>query len=586
MFDELLKEAFEYVDMGWSVIPLEGKRALVSWKEYQKRYMTKDEVKLLFEGCKDKVTGIGIMTGFLSDLAVLDIEKEQDHTLLDIPDTATVQSGGGGRHYYFKYPKDIDEIKCMNLRQQGIIGDVKADGGYIVAPSSHHESGNKYKWLKAPSDEEELADFPQWLLETGKEKKATETDWEILFKGAEEGERHNTAVQIVGKLLRYIPETLWDDAVLPAFMGWNERNNPPLPDQEMYEIYNGIAKKEQSNRVGLSPDNKITILSLNDLLRIPTTQNTYIIEKMIPQKGISVISGHPGSGKSWIMLSMAEAVASGKRLWDKFETTQGSVLIIDEENGDTELQRRLKMLNSESKLPIYFSIQQSVRIDDEVKMSTLLNIVRDKDIKFIIIDPFAAIHSATENSADEVQKVLTQLQRFNQAGATVLAVHHHRKDNGFRKSGAGQNLRGSSALSARLDSHISVDKQKEDESGIELLINHDKSRRGPRLPSFNVLIKSDKTGESEKIDVVYVGDADAYKLKKDEVKEIIMGVLENDKMFASEIIPAVKSEMKISDSNILKAIRELEDSLTVHSEKEGKKKKYFIPLEQIEGEEL
>jgi putative DNA primase/helicase len=98
---------------------------------------------------------IGLVTGRVNNLFVLDVdikndgdehlkEFEKEHGAV-IPDdyTGRVITGSGGYHYYYRYPKNID---CNN--RTGIIPgiDIRADGGYVIAPPSKHISGGKYEW--------------------------------------------------------------------------------------------------------------------------------------------------------------------------------------------------------------------------------------------------------------------------------------------------------------------------------------------------------------------------------------------------------------------------------------------------------
>ena len=85
-------------------------------------------------------------------LAVLDIdprndgdssveELEQKHGPL--PVTVTVRTGGGGWHHYFSSPEPVRSRKDL---APGI--DLKAVGGYVVAPPSVHASGSLYEWKR------------------------------------------------------------------------------------------------------------------------------------------------------------------------------------------------------------------------------------------------------------------------------------------------------------------------------------------------------------------------------------------------------------------------------------------------------
>ena len=99
-----------------------------------------------------------------------------------LPRTATIRSGGGGRHYYFRYPSD--GLKVTNRKNhRGTRIDVRGDGGYAVAPPSGNANG-PYEWL----DEFEPAEAPAWLLawarEDGRRERAAEVPPPPLGTGA------------------------------------------------------------------------------------------------------------------------------------------------------------------------------------------------------------------------------------------------------------------------------------------------------------------------------------------------------------------------------------------------------------------
>lgn len=77
-----------------------------------------------------------------------------------LPDTPVARTGSG-LHFFFKHP----EGKLTNkVRALGAGIDVRARGGFVVAPPSLHASGARYEWLQGPWDTD-LAAAPGWLLE-------------------------------------------------------------------------------------------------------------------------------------------------------------------------------------------------------------------------------------------------------------------------------------------------------------------------------------------------------------------------------------------------------------------------------------
>jgi hypothetical protein len=100
-------------------------------------------------------------------------ELERQHGSL--PPTPRVQSGGGGRHYYFGWPSE-DGVKS-GANFNGLPIDVRGPGGLVVAPPSLHFTGSRYTWEARP-EVIELAQAPSWLLDwlrsgkgTGKRKR-------------------------------------------------------------------------------------------------------------------------------------------------------------------------------------------------------------------------------------------------------------------------------------------------------------------------------------------------------------------------------------------------------------------------------
>src|SRR5258708_4983154 len=201
----------DYIRRGWSIIPIRtgDKRPLVRWHEFQHRRPSVEEVRAWFSDWPE--AGIGIVTGAISDLVVLDIDSrhggdasmerlEQQHDRL--PATVECRSGGGGRHLYFAHPGRLVRNK-VGLAP-GV--DLRGDGGYVVAPPSLHASGQRYSWVadRTP-DNAELASLSDWVLRPAVEEPGQLAHpighWRRLVReGVREGERNNTIASLAGHL--------------------------------------------------------------------------------------------------------------------------------------------------------------------------------------------------------------------------------------------------------------------------------------------------------------------------------------------------------------------------------------------------
>jgi hypothetical protein len=100
---------------------------------------------------------VGIRTGLVSGLVVVDVDPRHggDDGFADLetrhgalPESPLAHTGGGGSHLFLAHP-GVRPVTCRtNLG--GFPGvDLKADGGYVVAPPSRHGSGRIYTWHKA-----------------------------------------------------------------------------------------------------------------------------------------------------------------------------------------------------------------------------------------------------------------------------------------------------------------------------------------------------------------------------------------------------------------------------------------------------
>ena len=113
----------------------------------------------------------GVVTGKASGVVVLDIDpRHGGMDTLDnlqvqhgkLPETATVETGSGGFHYYFKDPGGLKN--AVNVGGRGI--DFRGDNGFVVGAGSDHACGGVYGWYDDCSpDTVGFAELPKWLYD-------------------------------------------------------------------------------------------------------------------------------------------------------------------------------------------------------------------------------------------------------------------------------------------------------------------------------------------------------------------------------------------------------------------------------------
>lgn len=138
----LLKAALDYTAAGFSVFPLIPK---------DKRPLTKngfhdasnDPKKIKEWWGKWPNANIGLPTGKSNGFFVIDVDGELPEEFPVFSAGVTVKTGKGC-HYYVEYP-EADEIRNQS-RTNGLMIDVRGDGGYVVAPPSIHPDGGQYEF--------------------------------------------------------------------------------------------------------------------------------------------------------------------------------------------------------------------------------------------------------------------------------------------------------------------------------------------------------------------------------------------------------------------------------------------------------
>ncbi len=239
MKNENLKAALDYLLIhNTSVIPVgKNKRPLIAWKEFQTRLPTKEEVILWFSFYPD--AQVGIVTGRLSNLTVVDIEKGGDPSFLP-QNTPIIQTGSGGYHYYFLYEEGVNNY----ARIKPLI-DIRSEGGYVIAPPSVSDKG-KYTVLRRAN----YAPFPRELFGLEAKKGGALTVSAVTvdeYPGYGEGRRNDEMTRFIGSVLTRIHPTDWDALAWPIIQGANLKNNPPLPESELKASFKSIWSAEKRN---------------------------------------------------------------------------------------------------------------------------------------------------------------------------------------------------------------------------------------------------------------------------------------------------------------------------------------------------
>ncbi|MHB8587118.1 MAG: phage/plasmid primase, P4 family [Thermoplasmatota archaeon] len=234
---QLLEAALTYASRGWPVFLLKP-RSKEPLTPHGFKDATTNETQIRAWWTAAREANVGIATGAPAGLVVLDVDAKSGG--LETLRTMEAQCGGlgetplgltpgGGRHAYFRHPGT--DVRSRTGIAPGL--DIRADGGYVVAPPSVHPNGGTYAWHPNLPLTTRLADIPAWLLEriNGKASKSASR-----YAGAgliAEGTRHAAFMSRAGTLRRQGRD---HDEILGELLAMRERAAGDFPLEELRRI--------------------------------------------------------------------------------------------------------------------------------------------------------------------------------------------------------------------------------------------------------------------------------------------------------------------------------------------------------------
>ncbi|MCP4640085.1 MAG: DUF3987 domain-containing protein [bacterium] len=164
----LLDAALVYARHGWPVFPCRGKRPATP-HGFKDATTDVDAIREWWRTWPE--ANVAIATG-PAGLLVLDLDVKNGQKGIEemrrleekndaLPVCPSVSTPSGGAHYYLRVPEG-HEVKCSASKLAPGV-DVRATGGYIVAPPSRLADGGQYAWQEGV-DEVALPEAPTWLL--------------------------------------------------------------------------------------------------------------------------------------------------------------------------------------------------------------------------------------------------------------------------------------------------------------------------------------------------------------------------------------------------------------------------------------
>lgn len=214
----------------------------------------------------------------------------------------------------------------------------------------------------------------------------------------------------------------------------------------------------------------------------------WLIKGVIPQADVVVLFGASGSGKSFVALDMAAAIAQGTP-WREHRSKKGRVLIIAAEGGGG-VGKRIQAYAQHHNLKVedldigvIVASPNFLQKDEIIEVAAAIKNCGGVDL--IIADTFAQVTAgANENAGEDMGLALGNAKALKETtGATVMLIHHAGKD-------LTRGARGWSGIKAAADAQIEIIKY--EQGGREIRI--DKMKDGDDGLQWGFKLEIIKTG--------------------------------------------------------------------------------------------
>lgn len=275
---------------------------------------------------------------------------------------------------------------------------------------------------------------------------------------------------------------------LAVFSDWNTRCVPPWSIEELADKYRNAVKYATGQAGNLVQDERwsphrsspITPAEpslpvtgseaepaatfpaswrlLDDVQVLELPDPEYLIDGMIPRRGVGAIYSLSGTGKTTLLASLLVAVATEKPFLGHRVCHRGASVYVATED-PAGFKVRLRAAKQAAGLALdqavgVFTFPEPIDLRDPVSVTRfsrfLTAAMAGRPLEVIVVDTYAAATpGASENSSEDTTMAMVHAQRWRDTtGATVILAHH--------TNAGGTRERGHSAMRGACDFMISM----------------------------------------------------------------------------------------------------------------------------------
>jgi len=207
-----------------------------------------------------------------------------------------------------------------------------------------------------------------------------------------------------------------------------------------------------------------TIATDFDPATIPT--RSWLIRDYLLCGYINLLIAPGAVGKSMFTIVEAISVATGEDILGLGKVCQGNVLIVNNEDDDDELNRRISAICKEYQIEpntlnkllfirsgygerVVIAQEEDQMVIPSGEIVALINYIVENNIRLLVVDPFVSTHDSNENDNSKIDQVIQVYKQVaKRTNVAIRLVHHTKKLGNDADAHAGdvEIARGASAL--------------------------------------------------------------------------------------------------------------------------------------------
>lgn len=248
---------------------------------------------------------------------------------------------------------------------------------------------------------------------------------------------------------------------------------------------------QRSDETRLRP--RLAFAPVASIERLPEGER-WVVDDLVSGSSLTVLGAAPKTGKTWVCLGLAVAVATGTQAMGRYQVgNPGRVLLLHAEDDPRSIRERIESLCAgqhlqlTEDLPVDVITEESLKLDNQQHREMLEELIRQRGPRLVVLDPLVRLHTGPESSSSHMAELFGYLRTLTRRyQISIVVTHHLAKNRATGGAQLGQALRGSGDIHAAYDHGLALVRR---EDGTVLMRVEHRAAASPEPVAYRLVSK-------------------------------------------------------------------------------------------------